>query len=80
MQSRIGSLFEAGLNIAVGYGVAVLTQIVVLPVVLGVTVPLSKNLLIGAIFTVVSLIRQYALRRVMAGRFRAKETPDVPTR
>ena len=63
MQSRWMSLVESVTNIAVGYGIAVLTQIVVFPVV-GFDPSLSDNLLIGAAFTAVSLIRSYALRRL----------------
>ena len=63
MQSRTMSLIEAGANVVVGYGVAVLTQIVVFPW-FGITATLAGNLMIGAIFTAVSLVRSYALRRV----------------
>jgi membrane protein implicated in regulation of membrane protease activity len=63
MQSRRRSALEAVANVLVGYVVAVLTQIAVFPL-FGMHVPLSDNLLIGLIFTVVSLLRSYALRRV----------------
>ena len=49
-QSRRMSLIEAIANVAVGYAVAVLTQIVVFPV-FGLNVSLSENLVIGSIFT-----------------------------
>lgn len=62
-QSRLGSLAEALANVAVGYGVAVMTQMLVFPL-FGLYASLGENLLIGAIFTVVSIIRSYALRRV----------------
>jgi hypothetical protein len=62
-QSRLMSLVEAGANVAVGYGVAVATQIAVFPL-FGLIVSLGDNLTIGCIFTVVSLIRAYLLRRV----------------
>jgi hypothetical protein len=57
------SLAEAVTNILVGYGLAVLTQIVVFPL-FGLGASLSENLLIGGAFTVTSLIRSYALRRL----------------
>ena len=63
MQSRWMSLVESVANIVVGFGIAVLTQIVVFPVV-GFDASLSDNLLIGGGFTAVSLIRSYALRRL----------------
>lgn len=62
-QSRLHSAIESVANVAVGYGVAVATQIAVFPL-FGLHASMSDNLLIGAIFTVVSLARSYTLRRV----------------
>jgi len=61
-QSRLMSLVEAGTNVAVGYAVAVATQLLVFPA-FGLHTTLGQNLAIGLIFTVVSLVRSYALRR-----------------
>ncbi|MDH5528033.1 MAG: hypothetical protein OEY97_12085 [Nitrospirota bacterium] len=61
-QSRWKSLAEAVANVAVGYGVAVATQGVVFPL-FGLEAGLSENLAIGAIFTAVSLVRSFCLRR-----------------
>ena len=63
MQSRGMSLLEAVANVLVGYGLAVLTQIAVFPV-FGLQTSLAGNLLIGGIFTVISLVRSFALRRI----------------
>jgi hypothetical protein len=62
-QSRAMSLIEATANVVVGYGVAVLTQLLVFPM-FGLHTTLAKNLMIGAIFTVVSIARSFALRRL----------------
>lgn len=62
-QSRLGSLSESIVNIAIGYAIAVVAQIVVFPW-FGIQTTLGENLTIGAIFTAVSLARSYALRRV----------------
>ncbi|MBT3398471.1 MAG: hypothetical protein HN420_00590 [Rhodospirillaceae bacterium] len=62
-QSRLMSGVEAVANVMVGYGVAVATQIVVFPL-FGLDVRLSVNLTIGAIFTIVSIVRSCALHRV----------------
>jgi len=56
------SLVEAIANVAVGYGIAVATQALVLPL-FGLHATLVDNLLIGAIFTLVSIARSYSLRR-----------------
>lgn len=63
MQSRAMSLVEAVANVIVGYGVAVLTQMMVFPS-FGFRASLNQNLEIGLIFTVVSLVRSYSLRRI----------------
>ena len=62
-QSRRMSAVEAIANVLVGYGVAVLAQIAIFPL-FGIAVSLGDNLAIGAAFTVVSLARSYAVRRL----------------
>ncbi|HJN26207.1 MAG TPA: hypothetical protein QGG18_11140 [Rhodospirillales bacterium] len=54
---------ESLTNVAVGYGVAVSAQIMVFPL-FGLDVALVDNLAIGAIFTGISIVRSFALRRV----------------
>jgi len=66
MQSRLMSAVESIANVVVGYGIAVTTQIMVFPF-FGLTASLGDNLLLGIIFTVVSLVRSYTLRRVFNG-------------
>lgn len=61
-QTKIGSLIEALMNISIGYGVAIVSQVLVFPM-FGINVPLSTNLMIGAWFTLISLIRSYIIRR-----------------
>ena len=62
-QSRLMSLVESVANVIVGYGVAVLTQILIFPI-FGLHTTLAQNLKMGAIFTIVSIARSFALRRV----------------
>ncbi len=57
-QSRLMSLLESLANVLVGYVVAVFPLFG-----LAVTVTVTENLLNGLIFTVVSIVRSYALRR-----------------
>lgn len=61
-QTRIGSLIESLMNIAIGYGVALASQVVIFPM-FDIHVSLSANLWIGAWFTVISLARSYIIRR-----------------
>jgi hypothetical protein len=62
MQSRLMSAMEAVANVTVGFGIAVMTQIMVFPL-FGLNASLGDNLMLGIIFTGVSLVRSYALRR-----------------
>ena len=62
-QTRLMSLVESVANVIVGYGVAVVTQILIFPI-FGLHTTLAQNLKMGAIFTVVSIARSFALRRV----------------
>jgi hypothetical protein len=62
-QSRRMSAVEAIANVLVGYGVAVLAQLAIFPL-FGIAVSIGDNLAIGAAFTVVSLARSYAVRRL----------------
>jgi uncharacterized protein (DUF2062 family) len=62
-QSRRMSLMEAITNVTVGYALAVATQIAVFPW-FGLHPSIAENLTIGALFTGISLLRTYALRRL----------------
>jgi hypothetical protein len=62
-QSRLMSLVEAVANVIVGYGVAVVTQILIFPI-FGLHTTLAQNLQMGLLFTAVSIIRSFLLRRL----------------
>ncbi|NJD64330.1 MAG: hypothetical protein FIB00_03645 [Chloroflexi bacterium] len=62
MQTRWMSLMESIANVVVGFVVAVIAQILVFPF-FGMHPTFSQNLWIGLIFTAVSLVRSYLLRR-----------------
>jgi hypothetical protein len=62
-QSRRMSVVESVANVAVGFGIAIATQMLVFPL-FGIQISVGDDLLIGLIFTVVSLVRSYCLRRV----------------
>ena len=71
MQTRWQSFFESCINVAIGYGVALLSQILVFPL-FGIRIPLSSNLAIGAVFTVISIARSYVVRRIFNRLHRVK--------
>lgn len=62
-QCHTMSLVEAIANVFVGYGIAVVTKILVFPL-FRLTTTLAKKMAMGAIFTVVSISRSYCLRQV----------------
>ena len=62
-QSRTMSLVEAATNVVVGYLLAIATQFAIFPM-FGLTVTLTQNLLVGGMFTGISLARSYVLRRL----------------
>ena len=62
-QSRTMSLVEAVANVVVGYGIAVVSQILLFPA-FGLQMTMAQNLQLAAAFTVISICRSFALRRV----------------
>jgi len=76
MQSKIESLLESSINTLVGYIVAVLSQLLIFPA-FNIYIPLSDNLLIGAYFTAISLLRSHIIRRYFNKKLNRKYK-DVP--
>lgn len=62
MQSKRNSAFEAVTNVAIGYFVSVLANVLILPL-FGYNVTIGDSFGIGLAFTAVSLARGYVLRR-----------------
>jgi hypothetical protein len=61
-QTRLESFLESIVNILIGYFVALISQIIVFPMV-DIDVPITTNLVIGLWFTLISLARSYVIRR-----------------
>jgi len=59
-QSRLMSLIEAITNVVVGYGLAVLTQVLAFPA-FGLHATLNQNLQLATVFSVVSVLRSFVL-------------------
>ena len=62
-QTRIGSLFESFTNVVVGFSISMISNLIVLPW-FGFNVKMSDALWIGVIFTIISIVRSYCIRRV----------------
>lgn len=63
MQSKLGSLAESLTNIGIGITICFLSNIIVLPA-FGYDVTIGDATMISIVFTVISLVRSYVIRRV----------------
>jgi hypothetical protein len=72
-QTRMASLRESAMNIVVGFGIQWVANYFVLPL-FGLHPSIADLFGLGAIFTVISVVRSYVLRRV----FEKKRAADVP--
>lgn len=63
-QSKVGSFAEAWANILVGFGVNFAANLVLLPMFGFSTLTARIAFEIGLVFTIISLVRSYVLRRV----------------
>ena len=62
-QSRTMSLVESVANVVVGYAIAVASQVLLFPV-FGLHMTMAQNLKLAAAFTLISICRSFALRRI----------------
>ena len=62
MQSKLDSLIEASINTFLGFVIAFISQLVFFPIV-GIEVTLGQNFILTVLFTLVSIIRNYVIRR-----------------
>jgi hypothetical protein len=75
-QTKRGSAAEVAANLAVGYVVNFIGNLVVLPLFGFASLTFWKNIQIGLVFTAISVVRQYVLRRWFNGlRFGHKVAP-----
>lgn len=65
-QTKLGSFAEAWANIAVGFTVNYFANLLIFPL-FGLHIGLAANFLMGAIYTAISLVRSYILRRWFNG-------------
>jgi len=67
MQSRWHSVVESLTNVAIGYGVALASQLLIFPFY-DIDISLQDNIAIGVWFTLISLVRSYVIRRYFTKR------------
>jgi hypothetical protein len=61
-QTRWGSFIEVSINIFIGYWINFVANLLILPM-FGFNITLSENLLMGFIYTFISVARSYVVRR-----------------
>lgn len=66
MQTKKGSIAEAWANIAVGFTINYFANLLIFPL-FGMHISPGKNFLMGCIYTIISLVRSYILRRWFNG-------------
>ena len=76
MQSKLDSLIEASLNIFIGFVIAFISQLVFFPIV-GIEVTLDQNFILTVLFTLVSIIRIYIIRRYFNKKSHSKNSKGV---
>lgn len=81
MQTKRGSLIEALINVVIGYSINFTANMLVFPM-FGWHITVKQNLVLGVIFTVISIARSYFIRRyfnhliVRAAERLAHERPE----
>lgn len=68
-QTRLGSLIEALFNVAIGLAVSVVANALVFPL-FDFHPSLGQNVAISVIYTAISIVRTYAVRRFFESRLR----------
>ncbi len=61
-QSKLGSFIEACINVVIGFTINYIANLLIFPL-FGMSISLSDNLLLGIIYTLISIARSYIIRR-----------------
>lgn len=61
-QTRLGSFIEAIINVIIGFGINFTANMLIFPL-FGFHITPGANFALGLIYTVISLVRSYAVRR-----------------
>jgi membrane protein implicated in regulation of membrane protease activity len=69
-QSRLGSFIEAWANVLIGFGINFVANLIILPMFGFTSLTLAANLWLGLIYTAISVVRSYAVRRWFNARLR----------
>lgn len=61
-QTKLGSFYEALINVFIGFWINFFANLVILPMV-GFHISIGQNFYIGLLYTLVSVARSYVIRR-----------------
>lgn len=67
-QTRADSFMEALTNIAIGLTISTAANQVFIPLATGHSLTLRANVALGVIYTIISLVRSYLIRRAFNGK------------
>jgi hypothetical protein len=62
-QTRLGSFIEAWANVLIGFGINFTANLLILPLFGFTSLTIATNFVIGLIYTVISVVRSYVIRR-----------------
>ena len=71
MQTKLDSLIEAVINTFIGFVIAFISQLVFFPIV-GIEANLEQNFILTVLFTLVSIIRTFIIRRYFNKKSKSK--------
>lgn len=69
-QSRLGSLYEAIINVAIGFSINYTANLLIFPL-FGFHISPGANFMMGLIYTAISIVRSYCIRRWFNARLQA---------
>jgi len=69
-QTRLGSLYEAIINVVIGFSINYFANLLIFPL-FGLHISPSANFVMGLIYTAISIARSYAIRRWFNARLQA---------
>mgnify|MGYP003679782670 FL=1 len=66
-QSKLDSALESITNVCVGFTINFTANMLIFPI-FGWSISIEQNILLGALYTAISLVRAYAIRRAFDGK------------
>lgn len=69
-QTRLGSFIEAWINVAIGFGINFIANLLIFPL-FGFHITLGENFVMGILYTAISVARSYTIRRWFNARIKS---------